>query len=299
MHHVRHGFITLLGLVVSLGAAECPYPCWSEIAADQFTYESFEHVSIPAVSPPYEFSLPYPSQLKGASSAECEAHENPNVDLYRYNPDDRSWTGPLSGPIYRNPSFIQVSALTHGWKGIAVHAAFEGQVDGFNGHTLIESVFFHTDRCYRAATEFGFSHYVKGLAGPDKIFFYYEINANCKPEGKCRIHGSGDALSDERVNIPVAIPAQPNSHGGSDWLYEAILVDGGAKWRIRVVDPYKHVAKIAPIEHQVQDFFRTIAKDYAAEGGTGYVTATATRDGALVYSGAPPAMNILKIYAAK
>jgi hypothetical protein len=42
-----------------------------------------------------------------------------------------------------------------------------------------------------------------------------------------------------------------------------------------------------------------VAKDFAANGGKGYVTSTAVRDGALELSSNPPAMNVVKIYAAK
>jgi hypothetical protein len=294
------GLVVIAGLLFSMIAlAQCRYPCWSEIAVDKFTYESFQSEPEPPVSPPYEFSFPYPSQPKGASSEACNARENPNVDLYRYDAQNQTWTGPLSGPIYRNPAYLEVSPLTNRWKGIAVQVSYQGKVDPFNGHTLVESVFFHDERCYRASNEFGFSHYVKGLAGDDKIYFYYEINANCQPKGKCRAHGTQQALTDARVNVPIAIPTEPNSRGGSDWLYEAYLIDAGAKWHIRVVDPHTHKEKTAAIDHAVQDFFRDIAEDYAARGANGYVTATATRDGALIYSSNPPVMNIVKIYAAK
>ena len=295
---VRESVLAVLA-VSGLAAAECPYPCWSELTSDKFTYESFESEPMPPVSRPYEFSLPYPTQPKGALSAACNAQENPNVDLYRYDSQNQTWSGPLTGPIYRFPTYLEVSESTSGWKGIAVHVLYQGKVDSGNGHTLVESVFFHDERCYRASTEFGFSHYVKGLAGDDKIYFYYEINANCQPKGKCRVHGTQDALTDTRVNVPIAIPSDTNSHGGSDWLYEAYLTDGGAKWHIRVVDPYKHEPKGAPIDQNVQDFFRDIAAGYAAHGGEGYVTATATRDGPLLSSSNPPVMNIVKIFAAK
>jgi hypothetical protein len=297
---VTCGSIPLAVLAISgLATAQCPYPCWSELASDKFTYESFKATPQPPVSPPYEFSLPYPSQSTGASSEACNAQENPNVDLYRYDSENQTWSGPLTGPIYRYPTYLEVSQLSRGWKGIAVEVAYAGKVDSSNGHTLVESIFFHNERCYRASTEFGFSHYLKGLPGEDKIYFYYEINANCQPKGKCRVHGTQDALTDTRVNVPIAIPSGPNSRGGSDWLYEAYLIDGGAKWHIRVVDPYKHETKGAPIEVNVQDFFRGVAIDYAAQGAEGYVTATATRDGPLLNSSDPPMMKILKIYAAK
>ena len=42
------------------------------------------------------------------------------------------------------------------------------------------------------------------------------------------VHGTEDALEDQRVNVPIQIPSEPNSQGGSDWLYEAYLVGGGA-----------------------------------------------------------------------
>ena len=298
--YVTQGLVLVGALALSgLALAQCRYPCWSQIAPNKFTYESFETQPEPPASLPYEFSFPYPPQPKGALSAECNAQENPNVDLYRYNSQSQTWTGPLTGPIYRNPAYLQVSPLTGGWKGIAVQVSYEGRADSFNGHTLVESVFFHNERCYRASTEFGFSHYVKGLPADDKIYFYYEINANCHPKGKCRVHGTEEALEDQRVNVPIPIPSGTNSHGGSHWLYEAYLINGGAEWHIRVVDPYKHENKAEPINHAVHDFFRGIAKDYAAHGGDGYVTATATRDGPLVDSTNPPVMNIVKIYAAK
>jgi hypothetical protein len=65
------------------------------------------------------------------------------------------------------------------------------------------------------------------------------------------------------------------------------------------VDPYKHETKGAPLNVNVADFFREFAAGYATQGGEGYVTATATRDGPLGESGNPPVMNIFKIYAAK
>jgi len=279
--------------------AQCAYPCWSEIAADKFTYESFEYRPMPSASPPYEFSFPYPAQAKGGIKEGCDAEENPNVNLYRYSPDTNTWTGPLTGPIYTNPGYVERSPLANDWKGIAIQVSYQGKINQPNGHTLIDSVFFHDERCYRASTEFGFSHYVKGLASDANISFYYEINANCQPKGKCRVHGTEDVLVDQRVNISIPVPTRLNSQGGSDWLYEAYLIDGGMKWHIRVVDPHTHKEVATAIDHTIHDFFSSTAKDYSEHGATGYVTATATRDGALIDSGHPPVMNIIKIYSAK
>jgi hypothetical protein len=283
----------------ALAIAQCPYPCWSEISAAKFSYESFETAPQPPASPPYIFSFPYPSQPKGAYTESCNAQEDPKVDLYRYDAKTQSWTGPLTGPIYRNPAYLEVSPLLTGSKGIAVQVSYSGKADESNGHTLVDSVFFHDERCYRASTEFGFSHYIKGLADDNKIWFYYEVNANCQPKGKCRVHGTDNELTDQRVNIPIPIPTKPNSRGGSDWLYEAYLTADGAKWHIRILDPHKHKEIAAPIDHTIQDFFRDIAADYAQRGATGYITATATRDGTLNISSDPPVMNIVKVYSAK
>ena len=51
---------------------------------------------------------------------------------------------------------------------------------------LVESVFFHNERCYRAGADLDFAITLKGLPADDKIYFYYELNANCQPKGKCR-----------------------------------------------------------------------------------------------------------------
>jgi len=279
--------------------AQCRYPCWSEFASVKFTYFSFESEPVPPASLPYEFSFPYPPQPKGAYSEACNAQENPNVDLYSYNSEDQTWTGPLTGPVYRNPSYIQRSPLTSGWKGIAVQVSFAGKIDSSNGHTLVESTFFHNEPCYRASTEFGFSRSVQGLPGDNTIFFYYAINANCQPQGKCRVPGTQEILTSQTVHVPIQIPAEPNSQGGSDWLYEAYLIDGGAKWHIRVVDPHKHVTHGAPMDAVIEGFYQDIAKDFSANGAKGYVTSTATRDGTLEPSTNPPVMSVAKIYAAK
>ena len=296
---ISRAFCIALPFALGSTSAQCPYPCWYVITADQFTYESYESRPMPPASPPYEFSFSYPTQTKGGFKEGCDAQENANVDLYRYDTATKTWTGPLAGPVYTNSGYLQRSSRTTGWKGIAVQVSYQGKIDQPNGRTLIDSVFFHNERCYRAATEFGFSHYLKGLASDSNIHFYYEINANCQPKGKCRVHGAGDVLEDQRVNIPIPIPTKPNSQGGSDWLYQAYLIDSGAKWRIRVVDPYKHNDVARPIDHTIHDFFSATAKDYAEHGATGYVTATSTRDGDLVLSSDPPTMNIVKIYSAK
>lgn len=55
-------------------------------------------------------------------SEQCNAREDPNVDLYRKDGD--AWIGPLSGSVYRNPLNSYVSGKGPGRKGIAVQVAF-------------------------------------------------------------------------------------------------------------------------------------------------------------------------------
>jgi len=130
MHYVVYrAFCLLTPLAIGIASTQCPYPCWSEIAAEKFTYESFQPAPQPLASPPYIFAFPYPSQPNGAYSESCNAQENPDVDLYRYGPQTQSWTGPLTGPIYRNPAYLEVSPLLTGAKGIAVQLSYEGKID--------------------------------------------------------------------------------------------------------------------------------------------------------------------------
>jgi hypothetical protein len=226
----------LLAWLMMRAAAQtdCPYPYWTEIGSRSFVFESFHIERKPRVFPPYEFSLPYPSQAQGGWSDNCDLAENSSVDLYQYDAQTQTWAGPLTGPAYRNPSYLEVSSLASGRKGIAVRVSNSGSVESSNGNTLVESIFFHSDRCYHASTEFGFSHAVRGLPTDNQVSFYNELNANCQPAGKCRVHGTDEYLIDQRVNMPVTIPAEPNSRGGSDWLYEASMGDrsGTYEWSI-------------------------------------------------------------------
>jgi hypothetical protein len=292
--------LILVSLIMRAAAqSECPYPCWTEIGVRNFIFESFPFEPEPRAFSPYEFSLPYPSQNEGGWSHNCDLAENPNVDLYQYTAQTQTWIGPLTGPVYRNPSYLEVSGLGNGRKGLAVRVLYSGSVPAASGNTLVESVFFHTDRCYHASTEFGFSHAVRGLPTDNQISFYNELNANCQPTGKCRVHGTDENLIDQRVNMPVTIPAAPNSQGGSDWLYEAYLINGGSQWRIRVVDPYNFAEQTAPVDYNVSSFFLDVAQNYWANGATGYVTATSTRNGPLALSQERPVMNVVKIVVAK
>jgi len=265
----------------------------------KFTFESFSKIPQPPSFSPYGFSLPYPPQSTGAWTQACNARENPDVDLYKYDAAAKTWSGPLAGPVYRNPSLIERSVRAAGWKGIAMRVSFEGAAGREERSTLAQAVFFHDERCYRASTEFGFFRYLKGTRDDGKIFFYYELHANCNPAGKCRATATGVTLTDRQESVPVAIAGAINSQGGTDWLYEAYLIDGGARWAIRVVDPYKHEPQSPPLVRDVQDFYQPIAKDYFKQGAEGYATATSERSGPVSYAGQAPSLHIYAIYAAK
>ena len=294
----------LVAVLVALAAgvppqASCAYPCWTEIGSSELVYESFGNAPVPLVKPPYVFSLPYPAQPRGAVSHDCVLEANSTVDIYGYDPGTRVWTGPVKGPIYRYPGYVERSSGFGGWKGLAVQVAFTGKATADDPSTVIQSVFFHDERCYLASFEFGFSRYVKGWAGEDRVSFYYESNANCQPPGKCRSRATGENLIERRVNLPLAIPSGHNSRGGVDWLYEAYLADGGAIWRVLVLDPYTREEKAGPFRVEVQGFLLETAREYFAHGGFGYVTATSSRIGPLAVPADPPSLDIVKIFAAK
>lgn len=291
-------FVFIASLPAALPAA-CAYPCWSEISPAKFTFDSFSEIPQPPAVPPDGFALPYPPQASGAWTQACNARENGEVDLYTFDAATKTWTGPLAGPVYRNPSLIEVSVRAAGWKGIGVRASFDGNAGRYDGSTLAQAVFFHDERSYRASTEFGFFRYLKGTPGDGKVFFYYELHANCNPAGKCRNAAMGQILEDRQDSVPIASAGALNSRGGTDWLYEAYLIDGGARWYIRVEDPFKHQLQSPPLVRDVQDFYQTVAKGYYAQGAEGYVTATSERSGPFSYTGEAPTLKVVKIFAAK
>ncbi len=293
-----------VALLIAIAAAGCfpaeaqsAEPTWTELPSSGFTFVSFAETQAPDAAPPYGFVLPDPVQPRGGWSVTCNARENPNVDLYHYDTGRQIWIGPLAGPVYRSPTDSFDSSFGTGWKGIAAQLSFSGRGSAYNGNTIAEAVFFHNEPCYRAASEFGFFRYVRGLPGDETIYFYYEINANCTPSGKCRVHGTDQILSDQQVAI--ALPGTPasNSAGGGDWLYMASLVSEGAQWRIQIVDPYTLADAVSPLTLDVQAFFDATAAEYYGQGASGYITATSTRSGLVPYSGETPVMKVAKILA--
>jgi hypothetical protein len=258
---------------------------------------SFETVPEPRAAAGYEFSLPFPAQSKGGMSEECGAGESTGVALYQR--DGESWEGPLTGPVYRYPLNSYRSGKIAGGKGIAVQLGFTGGEVIYGGQTLIQSVFFHDEPCYRAATEFGFDRYLQGRPTDGTVYFYYEIHANCKPDGKCRDRQNGITLADRRESVPLKTPRGENSRGRSEWLYEAYLDKGGAVWAIQIRDPYSNRAAAPPLPHAIKDFWQAAGRRFFESGTEGYVTATSMRNGTVAYSGDMPMMNVARVAIVK
>jgi len=279
--------------------AQSTEPSWTKLESKSFTFVSFAHAAEPSVLPPYELSLPDPVQPQGAWSVTCNARENPNVDLYHYDTERRTWIGPLAGPVLRSPTDSYVSPLGVGYKGIAAQLLFTGKGSSYIGTSLAQAVFFHDELCYRAATEFGFFRYGRGLPEDETVYFYYEVNANCAPQGKCRIHGTDQILTDQQEAVPLPKAAASNSAGGGDWLYKAYLINDGAQWVIEVIDPYTFADTFPLLTLEVKDFFRGAATEYFRQGATGYITATSTRSGPVGYVGEPPSMQVAEILIAQ
>jgi hypothetical protein len=66
-----------------------------------------------------------------------------------------------------------------------------------------------------------------------------------------------------------------------------------------VVDPYTLAEQAPPVDYAVSGFFLEEVQNFSANGATGYVTATATRNGAIEVSQEGPVMNVVKIDVAK
>jgi hypothetical protein len=137
------------------------------------------------------------------------------------------------------------------------------------------------------------------LPEDETVYFYYEVNANCAPQGKCRIHGTDQILTDQQEAVPLPKAAASNSAGGGDWLYKAYLINDGAQWVIEVIDPYTFADTFPLLTLEVKDFFRGAATEYFRQGATGYITATSTRSGPVGYVGEPPSMQVAEILIAQ
>lgn len=136
---------------------------------------------------------------------------------------------------------------------------------------------------------------MKGLPEDQTVYFYYEINANCQPEGKCRVPGTGQVLTDQQQAIALPTPAGASPTAGSAWLYLAYLINGGAQWRIQVLDPATLADAVSPLTLDVASFFADAASQFDQNGADGYISATSTRNGPVLYAGPAPAMQVAKI----
>jgi len=230
-----------------------------------------------------------------------------------------------TGPTYIN----RTSGMT-GVQGIGVQVQFTGSSgsDAGSGQLLQQAVFFHSQRCYTAGTEFGFRKLVGTVSDyqnnsqTDLIEFYYALNSNCYGACQAQEQGGGGAwttlsLYANGINtIPIknwstgsvcstSSSGGCNSHGGTDWLYEAWLAPTGSSpytywWWVVARDPYCDTTvrghavcydivndNGSSVPHQVESWFRgsngsglapspntDFAYDIAHGGLAGYMTFT-------------------------
>jgi hypothetical protein len=169
----------------------------------------------PPVAPPYWFTGP-------GSSAE-PLPNGTDVDVSRW-------------PSHGNVSNRQKDAFM----GLIFTGFFAGTVTSApSGNALVETVFYHSQKCYFASTEFGFFRDMIA----QQTYFYYAHDANCGVDLYCR---SGNEASDPYVNSTGANIAIPDA-GVAPITYMAWLdtyqSSGSTHYRfhVRVVDATKAV----------------------------------------------------------
>ena len=286
--------------------AQVPETRWRPIPAAAFSvYDSYP----PGIAPPapaegFLWTLPRMNGSPGRwpDGTGCR-YEDPYVNglegsqgqapMRVYDPQGKQ----LAGPIIRgNPAYInRRTSLLKNMKGLGLTVRFTGTAKGgYSSPFLQQAAFYHSQRCYTAATEFGFRRFVTPAGG--YVQFYYGINVNCDFPGKCRRQtaaGTWQNLEQQGghldLNAAVGCPVPSGTYG-----YEAWLSADGATWRVVVRDTGKTEAKTEPktgattgavrcsAALPVQPWFRA-PLDYAGamrqNGLAGYITLTSQHDG--------------------
>lgn len=326
------GFLVMLS---SLASAQCPYPCWSEVVRDQFTFYSYSPVSEPVPpteNPAIEFYYPMPTQAGGSNEtiSACSTYSNLSYDHYPFDRSTGRYDLPqLTGNVFHDVDLHhQESSSSSGWKGIFVRASFRGVISSnpdTNQYALTQSVFMGEDQCYEKGQEFGF---YRQLVHPGNateqgtVYFYYGNNTNCLGEalnssgvlqGSCIApKGStpSDATTQKYAVDSVAVPVPNNNgveatnhNGGYDWFWEAWLSNCGT-WTIQVLDPYtfQPAPGTSVITHSVNTSVWSNAADIYANGLTGYASTVHQLVGGSgnIQAGTPaPEVKIYEVGAAK
>lgn len=206
----------LLALAARGAAAQCAYPCWSEVTKAHFTFHfnSPSSVTEPS-SPTYNYYLPMPPEVTRTDTAPagcpaftpfgspqtlsgCASYSSLVDNHYTYDFATSSYsTTPIPGscPVDAPPDLYyatdsgSLAGPYTGWKGIAFRGSFSGVI-GSTGDSandfLTQAVFFYANDCFEIGTEFGFYRRLQfpdgtsGAAAQEAtLYFYYALNSNC------------------------------------------------------------------------------------------------------------------------
>jgi hypothetical protein len=204
-----------------------------------------------------EFVLPSTASSSGGNDASlpnpCDYQDVFTDGLSQWNPGVEYYGVNESSPIYRGGSpgggvSLNRSTSMTNIAGLAVQVTLTGT--GTSGTNQQQSIFYHSQRCYTAGTEFGFYRNVDGVTADQTSFvFYYSDNTNCyNVANYCEVYEGAEIGWVEITNnvftgIPISIPQCPNSaSSGTDysWRYQAWLSESGSSyyWNVNVIDPY-------------------------------------------------------------
>ncbi len=255
-----------------------------EIPPSYYNFYSFSATAPATPTPPQQFLITFPGQSTGSQRTPIACGTYQNLKYYHY----AGGNGPYVGPLY--VYFNKFYESTNGppetnVAGISTQAAFSG-VLGSNSNTttqdFIQSIYFSTDQCYEYGPEFGFYRLLfnpGNTTEQNTIYFYFGTNVNC-PTGSCVDKQTGSAITNTVTTQGITNATGTNSHGGTDWLYQAYLTSSST-FHVRIRDPYTLSDAVTPVDVSISggDPFAPVAAQMWAGGGPAwYATATQQRN---------------------
>lgn len=151
-----------------------------------------------------------------------------------------------TGVIQRNAAIMQRSVFLTNVGGLSFTASFSGgNTTSYNGQaTVQDAVYFASQRCLTAGTEFGFFRQINGSSYDKSLFFYWGLNENCPSQSThtwyCATSTDGGRTYTEiRTQTTYGIFQIPIPSLGQAWRYYVWLSHGagGYVWNFRVTDP--------------------------------------------------------------
>lgn len=190
--------------------------------------------------------------------------------------------------IYRTVALVNV-------RGFGLDARFTGEA-ATTGKYYQQAAFYHSQRCYTAATEFGFRRFVTPTSPGGYIQFYYGISVNCDYPGKCRKE-SGEELRQEGRHIDLDNRLEPPCPSPrTRFLYEAWLSDDAWVWYIVVRDAASPYAIRCSAQLPVEVWFRDFALAMRNGSGlAGFITLTSQHNGVVARTSS--AMDVKQVFA--